>query len=455
MKNDLLTMALNVSLEDIEPVEQQDDVIDVVDTEGVDNGIQLEEAIATQEEVEQRQEELEVIKSMVESASEEDTVAMESLSKLVDVISAAYGGENTSLESMSGADVKASVIERIDLLQSSLESALTVSQEAWGISDLWNAQGAVERNIKALDENVKQLSSRKEWFSNNGLPINSTGILQYITVENKPTNSLFNDVNALNKHVKAMLDIATKATAVTEEISKKVAAGLNGADEIDKLTKAVAKGRSPVQEAKQQLDNTQLLGNLRYYVEHKMTKSANLGDWSAKAKVGFELNDKWHGGARTHKASLALRIPVWVVGAKVGAALGRTTALAVGGGAPLVIGYSLLYGYAAVDALNAHKTAKKAQHLVKFDDAEKSFREVSKMAASALQSRKAITGRFKRLFEGRSSTYKALAGATDLRAVYVANEQLAWKLFTDAFILMRMSVTNCEIISRKMLKASK
>jgi hypothetical protein len=472
MKNHLLTQALKVSqeeLEDVIPADQAEEVFSELSEASSPNTI--EQVMADENEVGQAVEQIEAVRDMVTGAQEDDA-SMESLNRLVDVIGMRYGQvETTSLESLTPGEAKQNILARLDNIQTSLESALVVSQESWSVKDLWNSAGAVERNTEQLNAHLQELRGRKEWFSEHGLVINSVRVLNYITVNNKPSANLVSDTNKLTTAVKDMIAIADTARELTEKIAKQVSTGsFESGEGVEKVLSSITSGKNPAAAVRQKLDGLQLLGNTHYTVSMKETKSSAPGEWNKVVSTNMELNDKWHGGARTSKASLGLRIPAWLVGYTAGTKVGGVVASSVGmgvGGIPLVIGYGLLYGYVAADALNAHKTAKDAKHSLKFEEVEKSFREVVDLANKTSQIRRGLPGAFKRAVSGRDEVAKsigkaagALAGtdrqnAQAIRDIYMNMDRLAWKLYDDAFRLMLMAITNSEVVARKMVKASK
>lgn len=468
MKNSILMTALeSAPIEDTLP---QDDFIEQVE-ELRDNSSEFTPNQMVEEEL-QLQEDVGAIDTLaehVEHIEPENTVAMEALVVGLNAIASKYGMSplNTSME--SGTDQREAVHAHIAHIKASLESALVVSQESWAVKDLWDSIGAVERNSTELESTVRQLNDRKQWFSENGIVIDSSRHLQYMTFDNELTKNFVKDTETTLNHADNLLTIAEQAMDTSEKIRDLVRSANIGGDEdaLDLLKKVVAL-KNPSVAGKQKLDGVRLLNNMSGVFEVKVLKNnnaLNVGDWE---KVGLyypqNLGRLQHGVKR----SLGLRVPAWILATGASAHVAKTVVGGLGGLAPvLVIGYAVTMGVLTVKALNDGKAAKAAKHSIKFEDVKAAFDKCVSLSRKSASTRRSMPGLFEHMNKLGSEVVGALsavksqcgpegrAAIAAINGIYISSERLGWSLNQSAFGLMRDVVTNSNGIANKLDKASK
>lgn len=404
--------------------------------------------------------------AQAQGIGEGDAVAMEALSIALEAICGKYGiiGTRTSLESHNGDSKKAAFIEQAGQVKASLENALQVSQESWSVRDLWDSIGAVERNASELDAALKNLGDVKEWFSENGVRIDSIGILQWITVNDKPTKDLGKDTQITAKHAEGLLDAAKIAGDTADKIRDMVrGAKVESTEDALALLKKVSSLPNPSAHARQKLDGDYLLGNV--HVQFNLSPNPNrtgidIGNWDTVGKYARNnLGRLKHG----FKASAMLRFPAWLL---TYTAAGTAASVVTGGfGAPLIIGVAS--AFAATSALNNRKAGGKIRHLIKYSEVIDSFKKTSELGRRTATIRRALPGQFERMFTGRDQLKVELdrlgagldregkSALSSIKAIYTSAEKLHWALNMHGFGLIRDMVNNSTSIAKKMTGAAK
>lgn len=470
MKNHLLTQALKVSqeeLEDVIPADQAEEVFSELSEASTDNTI--EQVMADENEVDHAIEQIDVIRDMVNGA-EVDSTSLESLSRLVDTVAMRYGQkEVTSLENLGSDDIKQNILGRLDHIQSSLESALVVSQESWSVKDLWDRAGGVERNAAELNSASKQLDSNKEWFSDNGIIINSLGQLKYMSVNEQFTKGIVKDTDITAAHVTSLIGVAEEADDVCAKIAAMVKAAnvASDGDAVALLNKVVTL-KNPFASARQKLDNVHLLNNERANFILKPLANPtgfDMKSWTNLGRYEKTSLDKVKHGT---KASALLRFPAWVLGYTVGGSVVGTMLKGAGiAGGLASFGAAVMIGFAASGALNDRKKAKNLKHSISYNDIRRSFDDVVSLANKTASKRRQLPGLFRKATERRDETVKYLdslliSSGTEgkqaikiIRNIYISTDRLSWSLNQWAFGIMETMTSNTNAIARKMVKASK
>lgn len=470
MKNHLLTQALNVSKENMEetiPAAQAEEVFTELSEASSSNTIQ--QVMTDENEVDQAVEQIQVLRDMVNGAQEDDA-SMESLNRLTDLLGMRYGQDSvTSLESMSPGEVKQNILTRLDHIQTSLESALTVSQESWSVKDLWDRAGGVERNASELNSAIKQLDSNKEWFSDNGIIVDSLGQLKYMSVNEQFTKGIVKDTEITAGHVNNLLNIAELAEDVVGKIAGIVKSTkiVGDDDAITMLNKVVALN-NPFSEAKRKLDNVHLLNNERAnFIISPIKNQAgfDMKSWSNLGHYEKTTLDKVKHGT---KATAFLRFPAWVLGYTVGGSVVGSLVKGAGiAGGVASFGAAVLIGFAASGALNDRKESKRLKHSISFNDIRHSFESVISLANKSAVKRRQLPGLFRKAVERRDETVKQLDSMMStvgpearqalktIRKIYVSTDRLSWGLNQWAFGIMETMTKNTNTIARKMVAASK
>lgn len=468
----LLQRALSVSVESMtEELTPEDIQEQYEELESSSTDISIEDLMADEHEVQHVTEQLAVVREMVEQVPPEaKVVSFESLNRLVDTISMRYGQtETTSLESLSADDARENLLNRIDTLQTSLEAALTVSQESWSVKDLWDRAGGVERNSVELESALKQLDSRKQWFSENGIIIDSLGQLQYMSVNEQFTKNLTKDTETTVKHVEDLLATADVALSTSEKLAKLVANAqiVSDDDAVTLLAKAVELA-NPSQMGKQKLDGVFLLNNEHSEFQISPLKSPAgipLKNWE---NIGYYSKSSLAKVKHGTKASRFLRLPAWLAGATVGSH--ATTAMMAGTGvigSALGLGVGVVIGFAASGMVNDRKAGKQTKHNIKYDEIHSSFDKVVALARKSASRRRQLPGLFKKATAGRDDTIKRIdslmttcgsegkAALKVLRTICMSSDRVGWALNLWAFGIMEQVTRNSNAIARKMIKSSK
>jgi len=408
----------------------------------------------------------------VKQIEPDNQVAMESLLIGLNGITSRYGmiAQGASME--SGAGQQEAVLAHIAQVKASLEGALTVSQESWAVRDLWDSIGAIERNASDLDSAVRQLDGRKQWFSEHGIVINSLGQLKFLTVNEQMTKNFTKDIGDTLNHADALLSCGEVAGDTTNKIRDAVKGAIVTDDEDAlALLKKVVALKNPSMQAKQKLDGAYLLGNYRAEVKITPVKNRNgldVGDWE---NVGvYYRNDM---GRLKHDANVTklAKIPMWLVGFYTGANATTVVGTAVGAGvvatgaAALAAGVTL--GFAVTTGMKDAKAGKQMKHNIKFEEVKGALDKAVQLARKSASARRAMPSKFERMTTMRDEVKAMLAEhskglgpqgreAMDaVRTMYSSAEKMAWALNTEGFGLMREVVTNCDLIARKMITASK
>lgn len=402
----------------------------------------------------------------------DNQVAMESLLIGLNGITSRYGMVTQGASMESGVGQRDAVLAHIAQVKASLEGALTVSQESWAVRDLWDSIGAIERNASELDSAVRQLDSRKQWFSEHGIVINSLGQLKFLTLNEQMTKNFTKDIGDTLNHADNLLSCGEVATDTTSKIrdAVKQAVVTDDEDALALLKKVVAL-KNPSMQAKQKLDGAYLLGNTRAEVKITPVKNRNgldVGDWE---NVGVYYRTDM--GRLKHDVNVTklAKIPMWLASFYSGA---NTTALvggavgagaAVTGAAAIAVGVTL--GFAMTTALKDTKAGKQMKHNIKFEEVKGALDKAVQLARKSASARRAMPSKFERMTTMRDEVKAMLTEhgkglgpqgreAIDaIRTMYSSAEKLAWALNTEGFGLMREVVTNCDVIARKMITASK
>lgn len=468
MSNELLASLFKPSMESEEEFQ---DVLEELSESSSD--VTIGDVEQAEEEVESKREQLELVRTMVEGTADEDTVALESFSHLIDMFGMSYGQtEKTSLEGLPGSMMKEDIIQRIDTMSASLESVLTVSQESWSVKDLWDRAGGVERNASELTGLIKQLDAQKQWFSEHGIAVNALGQLIYMTVNQQFSKNIVKDTADTAKHVEDCLDVAKMATDTAEKIAQLVKnadvhTDAGAAALLDKVTAL----QNPSMAARQKLDGAYLLNNER--VDFKISPLSSkhglkLGQWE---NIGYYTKTILSKPKHDTKATRFLRFPAWLLGFSVGSkiAVGGVKAMGATGGALTVgtgIGVGVWVGFAASGWLNDRKKAKQIVNAINYDEMRKSFEKVIHLANASSAKRRALPGIFKKAFESKHETIKLLSISNELsdagkeainlvKTMYLSSDRLGWALNQWAFGTMETMTKNTQSIATKMVKASK
>lgn len=466
MKNSILMTALeSVPQEEIPQAEFIEQVEELRDNSSEFTPNQLiEEEIQLGEDVGA----IDTLAEHVENIEPENTVAMEALLIGLNSITSKYGIEPLGVSMESGSDQREAVLAHIAHVKASLESALVVSQESWAVKDLWDSIGAVERNSTELESTVRQLNDRKEWFSENGIVIDSTRHLQYLTFDNQLTKNLAKDTETTMAHADNLMSIGEEAIATSEKIRDMVrSARIDSDDDALDLLKKVTALKNPSMAGKQKLDGVRLLNNMTGVFEVKTVKNNfkfDIGEWE---KVGVYYPENQGRLQHGVKRSLGLRIPAWLLTAGLSGHVAQSIVGTSMVASPLVIGYAVIVASSVVINLNDHKAAKQAKHRIKFEEVKTAFDKCVSLARKSASTRRSLPTLFERMTTmgnevksllGESKSQCGPEGRAALAAIntiYLSSDRLGWALNQWAFGLMRDVVTNSNGIAQKLVKASK
>ncbi len=467
MKNTLLITALESANPIAGPGQEQESFLETVDelrdtsSEYTPDDVTYEEhRVAADSTV------IDELVTQAQGIGENDAVAMEALSIALEAICGKYGitGTRASLESYGDDSKKAAFIEQAEQVKASLENALQVSQESWAVRDLWDSIGAVERNSSELDAAIKHLGDVKEWFSENGVRINSIGILQWITVNDKPTKDLGKDTQVTAKHAEGLLDAAKIAEDTADKIRNMVhGAKVENTEDALALLKKVSSLPNPSLHARQKLDGDYLLGNV--HTQFNLAPNPNrtgidIGNWDTVGKYARNNLGRLKHGI---KASAMLRFPAWLL--TYGVAGGVASAAGAVVGAALIIGVTS--AFATTTAMNNRQAGGRIKHQIKYSEVIDSFKKTSELGRRTAAIRRGLPNQFERMFTGRDQLKVELdrlgagldregkAALNSIKAIYSSAEKLHWSLNMHGFGLIRDMVNNSTSIAKKMTGAAK
>lgn len=408
----------------------------------------------------------------VQNVDPENVVAMESIMVGLNAITGRYGMQPLTTSMESGADARQALLNHISAVKVSLEGALTVSQESWAVRDLWDSIGAVERNATELESAVRQLDGRKQWFSEHGIVINSLGQLKFLTVNEQMTKNFTKDIGDTLGHVDDLLNAGQVASDTTTKIRDAVKGAVITDDEDAlALLKKVVALKNPSMLAKQKLDGAFLLGN--FHSEFKLTPVKNknglsIGDWeNIGVYVRTDMGRLKHGANVTKLA----KVPMWLAGfwsgANSTAIAGKLVGISAGATAAGALAAGITIGFMTTAALKDAKAGKQMKHNIKFEEVKGALDKAVQLSRKASQTRRGMPNAFERMTTMRDEVKKLIddhaatlgpegkSAMQAIRTMYGSAEKLTWSLNTEGFVLMRDVVTNCDMIARKMITASK
>lgn len=471
MKNSVLTAALE-SVDPAQVIPREEFVEQVDALRDTSNSFTPAQLVEEEQQLNEDVANIDTLAEHVQKVEPDNVVAMESIMVGLNAITGRYGMAPLAASMESGSDSRQALANHISAVKVSLEGALTVSQESWSVRDLWDSIGAVERNATELESAVRQLDGRKQWFSEHGIVINSLNQLKFLTVNEQMTKNFTKDIGDTLGHVDDLLAAGETASDTTAKIRDLVKSARLASDDdaLDLLKKVVAL-KNPSMQAKQKLDGAFLLGN--YHSEFKITPIKNreglsIGDWeNVGTYVRTDMGRLKHGVNVTKFAKL----PMWLVGFYTGAHATSTVAGVVGASAAVAsagaLAAGVTLGFMVTTGLKDQKAGKQMKHNIKFEEVKGALDKAVQLARKASQNRRAMPGKFERMTTMRDEVKTLIgehastlgaegkAAMNAIRTMYSSAEKLAWSLNTEGFVLMREVVTNCDMIARKMITASK
>src|SRR5690606_18477392 len=219
------------------------------------------------------------------------------------------------------------------------------------------------RNASELKALIQELNSRKQWFSENGISIDSLGILKYLTVNDQLSKNIVKDTETTVKHIENLIDVAKQATDAQEKITKLITgASVTDTEGALDLLKKVTSVKNPSIMGRQKLDGVLMLDNQRTSFNISPLKSTAGIDMKEWENIGYYIANDMGDLKHNTKATKFGRIPAWLLGFSLAGHGGRIVAGTIGLGsvaaAVLIIGYGIYGGNVASQALNDRKKAK-------------------------------------------------------------------------------------------------
>lgn len=282
-----LTSALKTSLEDGSvPADPAETLLAVLVNEA--NDLSPSTYVDERLEVEGDLTQIEQVREEILQAG--DTISHEALDSHVRVINAAvhrYGGAlvTTGFESATEPKFRASeVVNRIDFLSTSLESALAVSLESYSMRDMWDHLGILNREIPEMGKKIEILKTVK-----GKAKMKVGNLVQLFMVDGELVNNFSAAASDTAKIVANLLRTGEEATANALKAAD-IAYKVDWKDPVaaEKGLKAISSLKNPAKEIYDLFDEKWTLGNRKITVKHYDVKGgSDLGEWSKNSSINI------------------------------------------------------------------------------------------------------------------------------------------------------------------------
>lgn len=289
MRNDLLTNALKVSLEEIEEQQASADLLETLVEEA--NDLDPNTYVAERIEVEGDVGTLVQEAAGIEEAGVEVThESLDAAVRLANAVTGRYGFrmKDTGLESFGDASARAPhVVAQLRGQAASLEAAVDVSLESYSVKDLWDHLGILNREIPNMADKIAVLKNYK-----GSAKISMGSLWKIFQVNNTIAPNLTGAASETAGLVDIMLRLGEEATSNAQKAAE-AAYKVDWSDEVaaEKGLKAIAALKNTGKEAYDKLDEKWTLCNRRLNVKRFDLKGGEhlSKDWTN----GYSLNVSW------------------------------------------------------------------------------------------------------------------------------------------------------------------
>lgn len=285
MKNPALLSALSVSTEsqDAEQLQESQDLLDVLVEEANDLTPEayVEDRIEVERDINLLETAADVIEARGEAVSQED---LEHGKVLANAVVGRYGIEYTgsSFEDPTLATQQQELLAHMGAARASLESALDVTLESYGFSDMWNHIGILNREIPNLADRIAVLKNYDGKAS-----IRPIGLSKIFMKDGEPVQNLAKGMSDTVDLVTKLLDLGQK---MTDQSRKATAAAIKvdwkDAHAAEQGLQAVAAGHNYANEVFQGFNDVWTLANRKMTVKRFNVKGADgLRGWGQSASL--------------------------------------------------------------------------------------------------------------------------------------------------------------------------